>query len=364
MGQVASLRRLHFEFTTLIVATSIEQVKSDSAEPGSLVKKLPGAEKQARLERQQERHAGIKMVGEMSPSHQLLDLVNSILETGAIIWVALSRCTKRDDEVHANIKPSTATVQVENSTLKLAQVPVSTTADTGTELKLMWAFQRRGLAMDNCRLLDWEVHETWVQFMLNAMTRDCPTGFHSVKTEQLIKADRELWTILTQENLESLKPINDVPVLNKFFKALVTDPRITMYLLPVPSATSKVTQAAPLAPKQTPPPKLQGAPPAGINKRRKLTRAQKGCPHELKDFDMMFNQGGTTGPICWGYNLKIGCPLDTSTQGGHSRCKRGFHVCANCHKPGHNVVTFEPSKRLERNALCPHLSEFAELSLP
>ena len=103
----------------------------------------------------------------------------------------------------------------------------------------MWAFQRRGLAMDNCRLLDWEVHETWVQFMLNAMTRDCPTGFHSVKTEQLIKADRELWTILAQENLESLKPINDVPVLNKFFKALVTDPRITMYLLPVPSATSK-----------------------------------------------------------------------------------------------------------------------------
>ena len=119
LGQVASLRRLHFESTTLIVATLNEQVKSDSAEPGSIVKKLPAAEKQARLEKQQERLAGIKMVGEMSPSHQLLDLVNSILETGAIIWVAPSRCTKRDDEVHANIKPSTATVQVENSTLKL-----------------------------------------------------------------------------------------------------------------------------------------------------------------------------------------------------------------------------------------------------
>lgn len=197
-----------------------------------------------------------------------------------------------------------------------------------------------------------------------AMTRDCPAGFHSVKAEQLIKADRELWTILAQENLESLKPANDVPVLNKFFKALVTDPRIIMYLLPVPSAVQKVASTSTPAPKVSPAPKPQGAPSAGINKWRKLTRAQKGCPHELKDFDMMFNQGGTTGPICWGYNLKIGCPLDTSTQGGHSRCKRGFHVCANCHKPGHNVVTFEPSKRLERNALCPHLSEFAELSLP
>ena len=50
LGQTSSLRRLHFEATTLIVATLNEQVKSDSSDPGSLVKKLPAAEKQARLE--------------------------------------------------------------------------------------------------------------------------------------------------------------------------------------------------------------------------------------------------------------------------------------------------------------------------
>ena len=60
----------------------------------------------------------------------------------------------------------------------------------------MWAFQRRGLAMDNCRLLDWDVHETWLHYMLNAMTRECPAGYHAVCSEQVIKADRELWTIL------------------------------------------------------------------------------------------------------------------------------------------------------------------------
>lgn len=102
------------------MASLNEQVKSDSA--GSLVKKLPAAEKQARLERQQARLSGLKMIGELAPSQQLLDLVNSILESGAIIWVAPSRCSKRDDEIHANTKPSSATVQAENSTLKLAQV--------------------------------------------------------------------------------------------------------------------------------------------------------------------------------------------------------------------------------------------------
>ena len=242
LGQIAGLRRLHFEATTLIVATLNEQVKSDTADPSALVKKLPAAEKQARLEKQQARLTGIKIVGELAPSHQLLDLANSTLESGAIVWIAPSRCSKRDDEIHANIKPASSTVQVENSTLKLAQVPISTTADLGTELKLMWAFQRRGLAMDRCRLLDWSVHELWLQYMLNAMTRECPAGYHAVRTEQVVKADRELWTILAQENSNSLRPVNDVPALNEPFKALVTDPRVTMFLLQVPSSVSKLQQ--------------------------------------------------------------------------------------------------------------------------
>ena len=80
LGQVSSSRSLHFEATTLIIVSLNEQVKSDSADPGALVKKWPAAEKQARLEKQQERLSGLKLLGELAPSHQILDLVNSILE--------------------------------------------------------------------------------------------------------------------------------------------------------------------------------------------------------------------------------------------------------------------------------------------
>eukprot|EP00435_Cladocopium_sp_Y103_P065100 s379_g27.t1 len=322
LGQISSLRRLHFESTTLIVASLNEQVKSDASEPGALVKRLPAAEKQSRHEKQQERLAGIKIVGEMAPSHQLLDLANSIVESGAIVWIAPSRCSKRDDEIHANIRPASSTVQVENSTLKLAQVPVSTSADLGTDLKLMWAFQRRGLAMDSCRLLDWSHHESWLQYMLNAMTRDCPSGFHAVRAEQVIKADQQLWTILAQENAKSLKPVNDVPALNQDFKALTTDPRVTMYLLPVPAApqrslTTNTTKTSDQGSNNS-------TKPAGTRKKRKLTRAQKSCPAELKDFDLKL-AGQANGPICWGYNMKTGCSNETSNQSGLQRCKRGFH---------------------------------------
>ena len=42
------------------------------------------------------------------------------------------------------------------------------------------------------------------------------------------------------------------------------------------------------------------------------------------------------GPVCWAYNLKTGCK--NATSGKPSRCVKGFHVCANCHKAGHSVV--------------------------
>ena len=84
---------------------------------------------------------------------------------------------------------------MEQSTLKLAQVPV-TTADIGTELKLQWALQRRGIAMDQCRLLDWSVHEEWVQWLLQSLTKEVPTGFATTKLEQIVRANKELWTVL------------------------------------------------------------------------------------------------------------------------------------------------------------------------
>ena len=44
-----------------MVASINEQVKSDSSDPTSLIKRLPAAEKQARLDLQKKRLAGLKI---------------------------------------------------------------------------------------------------------------------------------------------------------------------------------------------------------------------------------------------------------------------------------------------------------------
>ena len=94
VGETSNLKRVHFEATTLVIASPKERVSSEDAD-SSTIKKIPPAEKRARQENQERRLSGVFIQGELAPSHQLLDLANHIYESGALIWVAPSKCTKR-----------------------------------------------------------------------------------------------------------------------------------------------------------------------------------------------------------------------------------------------------------------------------
>ena len=328
IGQLALLRKLHFKATALMVASINEQVKSDSSDPTSLSRRLPAAEKQSRLELQSKRLDGIRIVGELSPSHKLLALTNARVETGVLIWMASFKCSKRDDEVQANIESSPSTLQIEQATLKVEQVPVATVADVGSELKPQWALQRHGIAMDQCRLLDWSYHEDWAQWLLQSITKEVPSGPGAIKLEKVVRADKKLWTLLAQQQTKSLRSSNDVPMLNVDFRKLTTDPRVTMFVLHLPSSSRPVA-----APKATPAPKMAAAPKNNPNKKQKVTRAEKNCPEELKKYTLRLEGKGNT---CWSYNLSAGCSNTTSR--APAECMRGFDVCVYCHKPGHSVA--------------------------
>ena len=117
VGQMSTIRRIHFKSTTLVVSTIKEKVTSDGAEKGNPTKRIPLAEKKQHREDQLARLSGITMTGELDPSHMLLDLANQIHESGVIVWLVPSKCSKRDDEVQMSLKDSKSLVQVENSQL-------------------------------------------------------------------------------------------------------------------------------------------------------------------------------------------------------------------------------------------------------
>ena len=330
VGQMSAIRRIHFESTTLVVSSIRERVTSEGADKGDVARKIPQAERRQRREDQLGRLGGITMVGELDPSHALLDLTNHMLETGAIVWIAPSKCSKRDDEVQMSLKDSKSSIQIENSQLKVGPSTDTVVAEWNSELKYQWCLMRRGLAMDQCRVLSWEVHQHWTNYFLNLVTRPVNAGFQQIKLDQLVRADRELWTILAQEVTGSLKASGaDIP-LDAHVRRLSTDPRVTMLLLPLP-ANQKVPEA-PDVTKKTPAPKPSPGAPAPKPPTKRKTRAERGCPEPLRKYNMQT----ANGPICWNFNLKDGWQLPTS--GNPPRCQRGNHICANCHKPGHSVV--------------------------
>ena len=332
IGELSNLKRLHFESTTLSIASLKQSVASESDQQLT-VKRLPIAEKRARADEQSARLSGMHLVGELEPSHSLIDLANHVLETGTLIWIAPSKCSKRDDEIQLAVKERSSTIQIENSVLKVAPSATEVVSDVGSELKLQWSFQRRGIAFDRCGLLSWARHERWVTTMLNTLSRPSPPGFSQVKVEQLVRADRELFTLLAQEHRGSLKATGGgAPPLDALLTNMITDPRVTMFLLPVPLHNKSHGKSDDgLNDKKAGSDKGDGP----KKKKRKTTRGEKSCPEELKRFKMDYEHGR----ICWGFNLKDGCKGKTEKAGQKpAKCAKGYHVCANCHKAGHSVV--------------------------
>ena len=227
------------------------------------------------------------------------------------------------------------TLTLEQQMVKVSAADEVVHTDTSTDLHLQWALQRRGLAFDQCSLISNAEHEIWVQQLLGQITREPPTGFARVSTGQVLRADRELFTLMAQELQGALQPNEkgEFPMEVKM-KELRTDPRVTMFLLPLPKSSSAAS-------KDTEKPSSSGAPPTRTNqnaptrpaKRTKVSaKAKAMCPQELKGYPQKDPNGQA---ICWAFNLKSGCKSEVT----NGRCKKGVHCCIKCHPSNHSLVT-------------------------
>ncbi len=296
LASLARLRRLHFEAQTLVVAHLKSQVAADSSDS---IRKLPLA-----------RLAGMQIRGDLQPSYGLIDIIANMSETSAIVQVPPAKCTKRDAEVQMTLKEKPQKVTVEQQTLKLASPPPSLKADTTSELQFQWAMQRRGFAFDQCRLIEHDTHNTWLNLLLQQMTKEPPP----VSMEQALGADTEVFTFMSQEIVGKLTADDRGRLpMNEKLKTLIYDPRITMHLLPLPKGqsrpidTSTVEDPPVRRPAPNPKKKVRPAPSA---------KAKSKCPAELKDFEQFDSEGN---PICWSYNLS-GCKEEVKD----GRCKKAF----------------------------------------
>ena len=320
IAEVSVIKRIHFEAQTLLMADVRKQATvGDTSEPS---KSLPYVEKKRRLDAQQNRITGLSHVHEQRASHALIDLCFSIVESGALIYVAPSRCSSRDAEIHAEAKTKQKQLlTLEQGSLKAMPADALPSVDVGTEMKLMYALQRRGLAFDLVGLMSWDAHTEWTNKLFRALMAEAPANFQTLSLQQIIKADQEMFLLLATEYDGPLKSqtIDGDPPLDAQIRLFINDPRINMHVVPQPSHAKRPAPAAQPSDRATPPaakkPKVNNKAPAQV-------------PSELSG---LHTKTSDNKPLCWNYNLSKGCQNVTKK----GRCRFGYHSCMKCLKAGH-----------------------------
>ncbi|CAE7839749.1 NaCP60E [Symbiodinium sp. CCMP2592] len=361
VGELSCIRQLHFEASTLVIQTYRDMVSHESTD-GAPMRKLPLPEKRVRKESQQARLAGLELEGELDPAYQLVDACNHQLEHSVIYWLAPSKCPKRELEVIAGFKEKPSVLQVEQNTVKLGGPSTTIECDASDALRCQWAWQRRGLAYDQCRMISYNVHQKWVQKLLDCLSIVPPPNFAAVTLSQCVRADKEMFLLMSQEGLASFKQdaSGKLP-LDAVMSRLMHDQRICQFLLPmqktqvqrVPGVPFKDTEKP--GPPDGPPPKVPRVATEKAKAKAKARGGPKNKPASLAQYETRTKFGNA----CWGFNLEDGCSNKTEKdpKSGWMKCEKGLHVCAACHKPGHSVLTCKSAKKAEETPNRPASSE-------
>ena len=341
MATFSSFRRLHFEAATLVVAQLKQKVTGDGDEGKQ---KLPTVEKQARLADQRRRLSGLDIEGELQPSYALIDAVNGMIESSSVLWIAPSKATSRDQEIQHGAKNLPSVVQLEQHTLKLSTPEASIEADCSTTIQLQWCLQRRALALDQVRLSSWDCQNKWINQLLTILNTPSPPGHSRISLEQLIKADKQLWTEVSKVFTGAVVAATGttVPPFDEHIMRLRHDPRVTMYLLPLPSF-AKEGKAVSVANASQGAGAPKAAPKTQPKKKFKATKkAERNKPDALSGMETVTKEGQN---VCWSFNLESGCQAALVPGSKIAKCAKGLHVCAYCHKPNHSQAVCNLKKR-------------------
>ena len=158
MGAVASLRRLTFESQTQLLAILKEQVTA----PDTAVKRIPQAEREARMTLVKNRLAGVSVSGSMEPGHALLDAVMNMVDKNQLKYLAPERCVSRVHEL-TSLKTPDRILDIEANKTVVKDKEDKLEVPAHTSLQVLEALKRRGVALDFGDCMGFIEHDRYVQ---------------------------------------------------------------------------------------------------------------------------------------------------------------------------------------------------------
>jgi len=232
IGAVSSLKRLLFESQTQLLAMLKEQVTNP--EP-TTARKVPQAEREARLANLRNRLNGVLIEGHAEPSHALLDLATQLYDQNVLRCIPLEKCYSRLTELAATSKTQTKLLEVESSKIIVKDKDAEIESNVQSSYQLLEALKRRGLALDFAGVMSYTRHDKYVQLLFSHLNREPPTGYNRCSVSQLISADKAAWTTLIERNIKPRPDHAGALAMDTELEASLKSYEVSFALLPLVS---------------------------------------------------------------------------------------------------------------------------------
>eukprot|EP00435_Cladocopium_sp_Y103_P045636 s2855_g13.t1 len=199
VGGVASLKRLLFESQTQLLADLKDKILNP--EP-LLARKVPAAEREARLSNLKLRLNGVIVEGHSEPAHAFLDLATQLFDQNVLRYIPLEKCYSRLTELSVSGQPQSKLLEVESSKVVVKDRELDHEATVQSSYQALEALKRRGLALEFAGVMSFTCHDRYVQLLFSHLNRDPPSGYNRCSVSQLLAADKAAWTSLIEKNVK------------------------------------------------------------------------------------------------------------------------------------------------------------------
>ncbi|CAK9025202.1 Cation channel sperm-associated protein 1 [Durusdinium trenchii] len=278
-------------------------------------------------------------------SHRLIDTVYQMAEEGQLRYVKWEDCAKRDQEL-MGFKTDPIWRPDSNGVVKEVRWAEDMKADFTTDLKLRLALQRRSLAFDQSRLVDYEDFKKWTQILIEAYTSSPPSGYGRISLEQVHRADLELFKHMMRSARGGVKVLSGIQPMKTALQQAIVAPEVRLCLQPLQGSTRQRESHDEDANKVK---KLKAA---SSDNEERLKRQIQNLQGQIKNLQSGGSAGKGRGkgktknklirmpligmsptteagePICFDFNLS-GC----SKAKPGDKCPEGYHTCM---RPGCN----------------------------
>ena len=316
LGTKAAWRRLFHES---FAATTSEMKQQAEATGETQPRRISVPERAERFAAVTAKLKGFAIRGRTEPSDALIDASVGLYESNRLCFIEWDKLTSKEAELAHNHKRESF-LSLDKGKLKSTE-PDPVKCDTSSEMAILNALQRRGVAFEMANLLEFERHSMWVDHLMNARLETPPPSYCQVTLQQLLQADRRLFQELADRTRTGIQSTPSGRPLDAVFETCVNRPEVLALLQPLPKASSSSDSVKPAAESRWSP--YSGGGFKGIKGARKGKGKGKSnvrMPAQIVGCTASTNSGAS---ICFGFNLKT---CKEVVQNG--ACVRGLHICA------------------------------------